>query len=124
MMRITLKMRSSRSGLAVAKAGWPLFLLVGLIPVVCLAQSTAGDGTVGVPWNGGPGATETVAAIMARDKNLPVQSGMKPRQDRKSTRLNSSHPSISYAVFCLKKKKTKNLIHLQIKQTKKIIQQI
>src|SRR5690348_17873835 len=29
-------------------------------------------------------------------------------QDRKSTRLNSSHPSISYAVFCLKKK-TKTL---------------
>src|SRR5690348_18016939 len=26
------------------------------------------------------------------------------KQDRKSTRLNSSHPSISYAVFCLKKK--------------------
>src|SRR5438876_4108296 len=30
--------------------------------------------------------------------------------DRKSTRLNSSHPSISYAVFCLKKKKI-NIIH-------------
>src|SRR5690348_17736679 len=31
--------------------------------------------------------------------------------DRKSTRLNSSHPSISYAVFCLKKKNTpSNLI--------------
>src|SRR5690348_18495046 len=29
------------------------------------------------------------------------------REDRKSTRLNSSHPSISYAVFCLKKKKRK-----------------
>ena len=29
--------------------------------------------------------------------------------DRKSTRLNSSHTVISYAVFCLKKKKTKNL---------------
>src|SRR5438876_8586497 len=28
-------------------------------------------------------------------------------EDRKSTRLNSSHPSISYAVFCLKKKKKK-----------------
>src|SRR5690348_17559179 len=28
--------------------------------------------------------------------------------DRKSTRLNSSHPSISYAVFCLKKKKKEN----------------
>src|SRR5438128_4870858 len=30
------------------------------------------------------------------------------RKDRKSTRLNSSHGSISYAVFCLKKKKQKN----------------
>src|SRR5690348_18109686 len=30
-------------------------------------------------------------------------------KDRKSTRLNSSHPSISYAVFCLKKKKTRHL---------------
>src|SRR5690348_17607781 len=28
----------------------------------------------------------------------------RPMTDRKSTRLNSSHPSISYAVFCLKKK--------------------
>src|SRR3712207_7748246 len=28
------------------------------------------------------------------------------RRDRKSTRLNSSHANISYAVFCLKKKKT------------------
>src|SRR5258707_11497656 len=28
-----------------------------------------------------------------------------PRKDRKSTRLNSSHANISYAVFCLKKKK-------------------
>src|SRR5689334_23846618 len=32
------------------------------------------------------------------------------RRDRKSTRLNSSHSSISYAVFCLKKKKKKNNI--------------
>src|SRR2546422_4861112 len=31
-----------------------------------------------------------------------------PRLDRKSTRLNSSHGYISYAVFCLKKKKTHN----------------
>src|SRR5438309_5338380 len=31
-------------------------------------------------------------------------------QDRKSTRLNSSHSSISYAVFCLKKKNTGHLI--------------
>src|SRR2546430_17186056 len=32
-------------------------------------------------------------------------SGNAPGQDRKSTRLNSSHSQISYAVFCLKKKK-------------------
>src|SRR5438876_12369920 len=32
--------------------------------------------------------------------------------DRKSTRLNSSHPSISYAVFCLKKKKKINQNYL------------
>src|SRR2546430_10932919 len=31
-------------------------------------------------------------------------------QDRKSTRLNSSHSQISYAVFCLKKKKDTNLL--------------
>src|SRR3712207_8265079 len=34
-------------------------------------------------------------------------------RDRKSTRLNSSHANISYAVFCLKKKK-KNIHHSQI----------
>src|SRR2546430_8471106 len=32
-----------------------------------------------------------------------------PRRDRKSTRLNSSHSQISYAVFCLKKKKPSTL---------------
>src|SRR2546430_9685831 len=32
------------------------------------------------------------------------------RQDRKSTRLNSSHSQISYAVFCLKKKKKKLVV--------------
>src|SRR5436305_7904057 len=35
-------------------------------------------------------------------------------QDRKSTRLNSSHVRISYAVFCLKKKKKKSNIKLNI----------
>src|SRR5207248_11703570 len=34
--------------------------------------------------------------------------GQRHRLDRKSTRLNSSHRTISYAVFCLKKKKQKN----------------
>src|SRR3712207_6908125 len=38
------------------------------------------------------------------------------RLDRKSTRLNSSHANISYAVFCLKKKKKKTMIHNQHKK--------
>src|SRR5260221_9859924 len=36
-----------------------------------------------------------------------VRRGFLPKKDRKSTRLNSSHTVISYAVFCLKKKKQK-----------------
>src|SRR5215813_15079251 len=39
--------------------------------------------------------------------------------DRKSTRLNSSHVRISYAVFCLKKKKKKYLVYLVNKKKKK-----
>src|SRR5690348_18440975 len=42
------------------------------------------------------------------DFNNEIQSRRPVFLDRKSTRLNSSHPSISYAVFCLKKKKKKN----------------
>src|SRR3712207_8548918 len=38
----------------------------------------------------------------------------KPLQDRKSTRLNSSHANISYAVFCLKKKKNKQLTYIRL----------
>src|SRR5437870_10942210 len=36
--------------------------------------------------------------------NADVYAGKYPQGDRKSTRLNSSHVAISYAVFCLKKK--------------------
>src|SRR2546427_2661008 len=41
-------------------------------------------------------------------QKIPALHGEKCRADRKSTRLNSSHSQISYAVFCLKKKKKKN----------------
>src|SRR5438309_12047010 len=44
------------------------------------------------------------AYVLARRIGLSVAAAEK---DRKSTRLNSSHSSISYAVFCLKKKKRK-----------------
>src|SRR2546422_4444337 len=40
------------------------------------------------------------------------------RRDRKSTRLNSSHGYISYAVFCLKKKNKQNQTTVQIQQSK------
>src|SRR3712207_8712974 len=39
-----------------------------------------------------------------QDQGLPRGAGDPPPLDRKSTRLNSSHANISYAVFCLKKK--------------------
>src|SRR5690242_20872051 len=47
-------------------------------------------------------------AMLFRDEPEPQREKTR-RLDRKSTRLNSSHMSISYAVFCLKKKKQNNL---------------
>src|SRR3712207_6947907 len=40
----------------------------------------------------------------------PARTRHPAAEDRKSTRLNSSHANISYAVFCLKKKQTINLL--------------
>src|SRR3712207_6900798 len=40
-----------------------------------------------------------------REVRVAIGDRQHDRQDRKSTRLNSSHANISYAVFCLKKKK-------------------
>src|SRR5205085_11818289 len=57
--------------------------------VTCVTRGQSGD----VP----PGARRYVAALPARHA-----------RDRKSTRLNSSHSQISYAVFCLKKKKNQD----------------
>src|SRR5690349_24209426 len=52
----------------------------------------------------GYGRLQAAEALLRRQGSAgPVQL---PGQDRKSTRLNSSHVEISYAVFCLKKKKT------------------
>src|SRR5690348_17874663 len=74
--------------------------------------------------SGGPAASGAVhhdpvrrLGRVRRDHRTPEPSRGSPAasgvaragagEDRKSTRLNSSHPSISYAVFCLKKKKKK-----------------
>src|SRR5207249_9934125 len=57
-----------------------------------------------------------LAANTPRSNRCPTRAGCgrvasDDQQDRKSTRLNSSHVSISYAVFCLKKKKKhKNIL--------------
>src|SRR5690348_17807334 len=52
------------------------------------------------------GTAAEITPIRSVDR-LAVGNGKRGpiTEDRKSTRLNSSHPSISYAVFCLKKKK-------------------
>src|SRR5947209_17148925 len=52
---------------------------------------------------GGTGANVSGLASVARPHHAVVCA--ETAQDRKSTRLNSSHANISYAVFCLKKKK-------------------
>src|SRR3712207_6973326 len=48
-----------------------------------------------------------VQALLA----VMTEEGQLKLEDRKSTRLNSSHANISYAVFCLKKKKKKVYCH-------------
>src|SRR3712207_7282123 len=63
----------------------------------------------GVPGAGQrPG--DLVAQCLRRARGAPRVSEELGHADRKSTRLNSSHANISYAVFCLKKKKLP-LIH-------------
>src|SRR3712207_8211486 len=57
-----------------------------------------------------PAATKRLAELASRHGRAYVDAGMTggaqaaDAGDRKSTRLNSSHANISYAVFCLKKK--------------------
>src|SRR4051794_41512072 len=62
--------------------------------------------------HGPRGASGTVAKDLAeltpRSRATGAPEPPAGLGDRKSTRLNSSHPSISYAVFCLKKKKTRS----------------
>src|SRR6266480_5828068 len=58
-------------------------------------------------------------AVLSHRHSLRAEETVPAAGDRKSTRLNSSHMSISYAVFCLKKKKKKiYLICLERKKKK------
>src|SRR2546430_15237310 len=62
--------------------------------------SAAHDGSTGLST-----LKKTPPDLLLLDLMLPKLSGLEICRDRKSTRLNSSHSQISYAVFCLKKKK-------------------
>ena len=69
-------------------------------------RNTTGDASFQVPWTTSGLPTVTLPSGLSEDGlPLAVQLGALPlEEDRKSTRLNSSHKPISYAVFCLKKK--------------------
>src|SRR5256885_6573255 len=72
-----------------------------LFPYTTLFRSMKNAKTA-VVTGGGTGVGKAVALALAGAGYQVVVAGR--RQDRKSTRLNSSHLVISYAVFCLKKK--------------------
>src|SRR5690349_23020354 len=80
-----------------------------LFPYTTLFRSRPGG-----PGAGGLGGAALCARYLERQPGLFRPPLRRPsarpssRPDRKSTRLNSSHVEISYAVFCLKKKKKKN----------------
>src|SRR5947207_4167348 len=84
--------------------------VIAVSTIVSREHSIAKAGLIGVLW--GCGHTVTIvavgAAIILFGLAVPVRVGLTMEfsvGDRKSTRLNSSHTVISYAVFCLKKKK-------------------
>src|SRR5690348_16494808 len=86
--------RSQLRVLLVEKSRWPREKVCG----GCLnAAALRALANAGVALKDGCDYTRMRLACGTRAAEFPL--------DRKSTRLNSSHPSISYAVFCLKKKK-------------------
>src|SRR5438477_5171855 len=68
-----------------------------------LMENYEGTAPRGVLYRSGEEQYRVAGRIIASNRTILLLTG--PIQDRKSTRLNSSHMSISYAVFCLKKKK-------------------
>src|SRR2546430_3939068 len=77
-----------------------------LFPYTTLFRSRRRGRTVGTELVRGPRLGEHVRVERA-SRHSPRANATRGERDRKSTRLNSSHSQISYAVFCLKKKKKK-----------------
>src|SRR5438067_7004111 len=63
-----------------------------------------------------PAAADAAQAGLTRRAFMGGLAGAAGLSDRKSTRLNSSHVSISYAVFCLKKKKKTKITAQKLRQ--------
>src|SRR5438874_10652150 len=82
-----------------------------LFPYTTLFRSRRRGDAVVAAGGAGPGAGPALVAVHQAEAAAAAASGpaRRPRRDRKSTRLNSSHVEISYAVFCLKKKKKTDL---------------
>src|SRR5436309_7434399 len=81
-----------------------------LFPYTTLIRSANGSNGViaqSVGGGGGQGGLNVTGQIALTSPGSSSASRV-ASLDRKSTRLNSSHVKISYAVFCLKKKKKKN----------------
>src|SRR2546428_4937675 len=68
---------------------------------------------------GGPSVASMTSSSTSSAAAPSCRPTPRPRSDRKSTRLNSSHDQISYAVFCLKKKK-RPAVSCHLRQTLKL----
>src|SRR5437868_12944909 len=79
-----------------------------LFPYTTLFRSQVGGRPRRRPWLSMKTLGETRLELFGRAR-LHHGGDAEAIPDRKSTRLNSSHVSISYAVFCLKKKKNNNI---------------
>src|SRR5206468_10392162 len=71
------------------------------------AGAVGRDGVCGEPDGGDPDRRRVARGASQSPGVARRRRDRRARPDRKSTRLNSSHDQISYAVFCLKKKKNK-----------------
>src|SRR3712207_9014053 len=85
---------------------FPYTTLFRSVAVVQLAEVDVGGRDAGHLHGGRPGyGAAGGESELAVAPHGVARVGLGPApEDRKSTRLNSSHPNISYAVFCLKKK--------------------
>src|SRR5947209_14583421 len=90
-----------------------------LFPYTTLFRSAIPSNTNSWPTYHRKSAEELMAKKCPNGYVIDSEGEVVVGQDRKSTRLNSSHANISYAVFCLKKKKKKNKKQIIKKKKKK-----